>query len=113
MWFARTADEAAIKDVAAEFADAMDTQDQDRFLATLCTEERDEVTESPGFDPDDSGPGTPDDGEPFEVTDVTVKGDVAELHFRRPASNHSGSLYLRKEAGAWKLCSSAEDQFNS
>lgn len=112
MWFARTADEDAIKDVAVQFAVAVDTQDQGKFLATLCTEERDEVTESEDFDPDDSGPGAPDEGEPLEVTDVTVKGDVAELQFLRPRSNHSGSLYLRKEAGLWKMCSPAEEDFS-
>lgn len=112
VWFSRSRDEGAIKDAAAQFADAIDTQDQDKFLAALCEEERDLVTDGDGFDPADSGPGTTDTSEPFEVTDVTVKGDVAQVEFLRPKSNDSGSLFLRKESGAWKVCDPAEEQFN-
>jgi hypothetical protein len=112
MWFSRTAEKDAVKDVATQFANAIDTQDQDKLLQQLCTEERDQFTDSEDFDPENPGPGTPDNSEPFDVTDVTVKGDVAEVAFRRSASNLSGSLYLRKESGAWKVCDPAEEQFN-
>ena len=111
MWFSRTGDEEAIKVVAARFADAIDTQDQDKLLATLCEEERDDLVDGAGLEPDELEPGAPDDGEPFDVTNVTVKGDLAELQFLRPASHHSGSLYLRKEDGMWKMCSPAEEDF--
>lgn len=112
MWFSDSREKGAIKDVAAQFADALDTQDQDKFLATLCQEEQDLVTDGDGFDPADSGPGAKDNSEPFEVTEVTVKDDVAQVQFLRPNSDHSGSLYLRKESGAWKVCDPAEAQFN-
>ncbi len=64
------------------------------------------------FDPADSGPGAKDNRQPFEVTDVTVKDDVAQVQLRRPNSEHSGSLYLRKESGAWKVCDSVSKQFD-
>lgn len=105
-------EKGAITAVAAQFAEAIDTQDQDKMLATLCQEEHDLVTDGDGFDPGDSGPGAKDNRQPFEVTDVTVKDDVAQVQFRRPNSDHSGSLYLRKESGAWKVCDPAEPQFN-
>lgn len=112
IWFSTSREKGAIKDVASQFAEAIDTQDQDKMLATLCQEEHDLVTDGDGFDPGDSGPGAKDNRQPFEVTDVTVKDDVAQVQFRRPNSEHSGSLYLRKESGAWKVCDPAEAQFN-
>ncbi|WP_131812642.1 Rv0361 family membrane protein [Mycolicibacterium peregrinum] len=112
IWFSTSREKGAIKDVASRFAEAIDTQDQDKMLATLCQEEHDLVTDGDGFDPGDSGPGAKDNRQPFEVTDVTVKDDVAQVQFLRPNSEHSGSLYLRKESGAWKVCDPAEAQFN-
>lgn len=112
MWFSDSREKGAIKGVASQFAEAIDTQDQDKMLATLCQEEHDLVTDGDTFDPADSGPGAKDNRQPFEVTDVTVKDDVAQVQFLRPDSGHSGSLYLRKESGAWKVCDPAEAQFN-
>ena len=112
MWFSDSREKGAIKGVASQFAEAIDTQDQDKMLAALCQEEHDLVTYGDSFDPADSGPGAKDNRQPFEVTDVTVKDDVAQVQFRRPNSEHSGSLYLRKESGAWKVCDPAEAQFN-
>lgn len=112
MWFSASREKGAIKDVASQFAEAIDTQDQDKMLATLCQEEHDLVTDGDGFDPADSGPGAKDNRQPFEVTDVTVKDDVAQVQFLRPNSEDSGSLYLRKESGAWKVGDPAEAQFN-
>lgn len=111
-WFSRTSDEKAIKDIARRFAEAVDTQDQAALLATLCAEEYEQFTEAESFDPSDPGPAVNVSPEPFEVTNVTVKGDVAQVEFRRPTSGHSGSLFLRKESGAWKMCDPAEEQFN-
>ncbi|WP_131813693.1 Rv0361 family membrane protein [Mycolicibacterium fortuitum] len=111
MWFSASREKGAIKDVASQFAEAIDTQDQDKMLATLCQEEHDLVTDGDTFDPADSGPGAKDNRQPFEVTDVTVKDDVAQVQFLRPDSGHSGSLYLRKESGAWKVCDPAQEQF--
>ncbi|MBS9532294.1 hypothetical protein KIH27_01675 [Mycobacterium sp. M1] len=111
-WFSRTEDENAIEDVAHRFAEAVDTQDQAVFLSTLCAEEYEQFTDAESFDPSDPGPAVNVSPEPFEVTNVTVKGDVAQVEFRRPTSGHSGSLYLRKESGAWKMCDPAREQFN-
>lgn len=111
MWFSDSREKGAIKSVASQFAEAIDTQDQDKMLAALCQEEHDLVTDGDSFDPADSGPGAKDNRQPFEVTDVTVKDDVAQVQFLRPDSGHSGSLYLRKESGAWKVCDPAQEQF--
>lgn len=113
MWFSASREKGAIKDVASQFAEAIDTQDQDKMLAALCQEEHDLVTDGDSFDPADSGPGAKDNRQPFEVTDVTVKDDVAQVQFLRPDSGHSGSLYLRKESGAWKVCDPAQERFGN
>lgn len=106
-------DESQVKVAASRFAEAVDTQDQTKILALVCKEESDEITGDEDYDPDDTGPAPGVGKKPFEVTAVVVKGDVASAGFRRPDSNQTGTLYLRKESGMWKVCKPAEQQFKA
>lgn len=49
---------------------------------------------------------------PITVTDVTVRGDVAQAKFTRSDPPLEGALYFLNEDGAWKLCDSVSQQFD-
>lgn len=93
--------EAQIRATVEKFARAVDREDTATMIAMLCEEEAQSVIdEIPS--PDDSGLG-PGYERPIDVADIRVTGDVATVRVTRPAQQPV-TLYVRMEAGTWKLC---------
>ncbi|MDA0637444.1 hypothetical protein OUY22_28905 [Nonomuraea sp. MCN248] len=91
-------EEARIRTTVETFAHAVDREDTAAMIGLLCEEEAEGVTRRsprPGLGPAHE--------RPVEVTDVHVTGDVATARVTRPAQQPA-TLYLRREAGVWKLC---------
>ncbi|WP_155946797.1 hypothetical protein [Mycobacterium sp. URHD0025] len=104
--------EQEIRSRAISFAEAVDTDDQREVLDLMCAEEAGELLELDTWDP--LGPRSPDPSrsKPITVTDVTVRGDVAQAKFTRSDPPLEGALYFLNEDGAWKLCDSVSQQFD-
>ena len=103
--------EREIRSRAISFAEAVDTDDQRKVLDMMCAEEADELLQLDTWDP--LGPQSPDPSrkKPIDITDVTVRGDVAQAQFTRSDPPLKGALYFLKEDGTWKLCDSVSKQF--
>lgn len=105
------ADQRAVKTATTRFAEAIDTEDTQKMLAALCQEEVDQIKHDGELDLVDDDPLPADNIEPIDITKVAIRGEAAKADFSRPKSGHTGSLYLRKESGTWKVCAPAEAQF--
>ncbi|MEV0968430.1 Rv0361 family membrane protein [Microtetraspora glauca] len=98
---AEKAGEAQIRTTIEKFAHAVDREDTVTMVAMLCEEEAQSVIDEVPS-PDDPGL-DPSHERPIDVSDIRVTGDVAKARVTRPAQQPA-TLYLRKEAGTWKLC---------
>ncbi|MCO6004905.1 YbjP/YqhG family protein [Actinoallomurus purpureus] len=95
-------DEAQIRKTVEKFAHTADREDRSTMISMLCEEEAEAVI-ADGEPSSDNRVLDPDHERPIKVSNIRVTGDVAQARVTRPAQ-HPATLYLRKEAGTWKLC---------
>lgn len=111
MWFVNADNESdAIVALTGKFAAAADTGDPASVVGYLCTQEADalkKVMRVPAAAPD-----TPAAKAGVGATDVAVKGELASAMLTE-AGQHKNTVYFRKEAGQWKVCMSAEKDFQA
>ncbi len=101
-----------IRSVVDGFVTAVDTADQAKVVSLLCQEEAAVLIQHLD-EPPEPLPPAPAPGDPAfarEVTEVEVRDDAASAEVIRP-DEEPYPLYLRKEAGVWKVCAPVEEQF--
>lgn len=104
----RTGDEAAIRRVAQQFANAVIQEDHDTIIDLLCEEEAQPLIDDP-YDVEEGR--AVDRGSmtlAVQVYGIRVVGNLASA----VVVSESGQtpLYFRREAGRWKVCADAADE---
>ena len=101
-------DEAQIRSVLEQFADAVDHADNRRVASLLCAPEADQFLSDEDIDLD-APPVEGIPARPLEISNIEIHGDVASAQVRReqPQAN---PVWLRREGGEWRVCMEAGDQ---
>ena len=103
--------ESEIRKVAVDFTQATENSDIEKMAAQMCADERDYFLDTVNLN-------TEDDAEWLEyrvdVSDIEIRSDIATAKVSSTSGQeHSGGrLWFRREAGQWKVCAAAQDEWN-
>lgn len=111
-WFVNADNESdAIIALVPHFAAAADTGDPAAVVGYLCMQEAEALKKVMRVD----ASGAVTDAAPkagVSAADVVVKGALASAMLTN-AGQHQKTVYFRKESGQWKVCVSAEKEFQA
>lgn len=102
-------DDAQIKRLVTNFADAANSADQAKLISLLCAEETSGITDSEDYDPANDGGVVTTTKLVIVTSDVRVTGAIASAKITRP-DRSTGMLYFRREGGRWTVCAPAAHQ---
>lgn len=100
-------DEARIRSVLEEFADAVDHADNRLVASLLCAPEAEHFVMDEDIDLD-APPVHGIPPRPLEISNIEVCGDIASARVRRDRPD-ANVVWLRREGGRWLVCMEAGD----
>ncbi|MFI9412202.1 Rv0361 family membrane protein [Nocardia gamkensis] len=105
-------DDAQIRSVLGDFADAVESGSTQQVVELLCAEEAALFSDrvSGGEEAEQGGSTGHDQRRSVDISGIVMRGDIASAQVARPPSEPR-PLYLRKEDDQWKVCAPAADQF--